>query len=116
MWIIIGSLLLLGCVIFIAITLLSYTSNASSLSLQLEDIEQNIDHKTGRLEDYRSRAELLQNSVPQLNQQTARLKRWITILKKQKGQLDSSTPGGKNATQRDAAIRSSLSTVKKRKA
>lgn len=116
MWIVIASLVLLGCLIFIAISLLGYTSHSSSLTTQLNDINHTIDHKTQRLDDYRMRAEQLQNSVPQLNTRVGRLKQWISALQKQKTQAAKSSQGdGKTATQRDAAIRRSMAAVQKRK-
>ena len=87
MWIIIASLVILGCIIFIAITVLGYTSNASSLNAQLGDIQRAIEHKTQRFDDYRLRAEKLQDTVPQFKQKSEHLTQWISALKKQKLQL-----------------------------
>ena len=88
MWIVIASLVLLGCLIFIAISILGYTGHASSLTTQLDDINRAIEHKTQRVEDYRLRAEQLQDTVPQFNQKVDRLKQWIAALKKQKMQAE----------------------------
>ena len=117
MWIIIASLVILGCIIFIAITILGYTSNASSLNTQLSDIQRAIDHKTQRFDDYRFRAEQLQDSVPKFKQRSEHLTQWISALKKQKLQLGSkSKSDGQTATERDAAIRRGMAAVQKRKA
>ncbi|MFT5366570.1 MAG: small-conductance mechanosensitive channel [Candidatus Latescibacterota bacterium] len=117
MWIIIASLLVLGCVIFIAVTLLGYTSHAASLKTQLDDIRHAIDHKTQRWDDYRVRAEELQDAVPILTQKVNRLKQWISALNKQKLQLKTTTQSdGKSSNQRDAAIRRGMAAVQKRKA
>jgi len=116
MWIIIASLVILGCIIFMAITLLGYTSTASSLNTQLADIERAITHKTQRLDDYRLRAEQFQDTVPKLKQKTEHLKQWISALKKQKMQLGTkSKSDGQSATERDAAIRRGMAAVQKRK-
>ncbi len=117
MWIIIASLVILGCIIFIAITVLGYTTHASSLNTQLGDIQRAIDHKTQRFEDYRTRAEQLQDTVPKFKQKAEHLKQWISALKKQKMQLSNKPKSdGQSATERDAAIRRSLAAVQKRKA
>jgi chromosome segregation ATPase len=117
MWIIIAGLVILGCIIFIALTLLGYSSNASSLNTQLSDIERAIDHKTQRLDDYRFRAEQLQDTVPKFKQKAEHLKQWISALKKQKMQLGNKPKSdGQTATERDAAIRRGMAAVQKRKA
>jgi hypothetical protein len=82
-WIIIASLLILGCLIYISVTLLGYTGHASTLSARLKDLELIILHKSERLEDYRIRAEQFQGSVPILKQKTNLLTQWIGALKKQ---------------------------------
>lgn len=116
MWVIIASLVLLGAIIFISITVLGYASHSSSLTTQIQDLQHTIDHKTQRLEDYRLRAEQLQDSVPKLKQRSERLKQWIAALKKQKMQLGNKAKAdGKTAEQRDLAIRRSLSAVQKRR-
>lgn len=115
MWVIVASLVLLGCLIFIAITILGYTGHASSMNLQLDDLQHTIDHKNKRLEDYRLRAEELQDGVPDLNKRVEYLKQWIAMLKKQKMQLSNKQGADKTAGQRDAAIRKNLTTGQKRK-
>jgi len=115
MWVIIASLVLLGAIIFISITVLGYASHSSSLTTQIEDLQHTIDHKTQRLEDYRLRAEQLQDSVPDLKQRAERLKQWIAALKKQKMQLGNKAKDGKTAEQRDLAIRKGLAAVQKRR-
>lgn len=116
MWIIIGSLLLLGCIIYIAISLLGYTAHAASLNTQLDDLQHAIEHKTQRFEDYRLRAEQLQDTVPDFHKKVERLKHWIAALKKQKSQLSANAKQeGKSATERDAAIRRGMAAVQKRK-
>ena len=116
MWIIIASLLLLGCIIYIAISLLGYTAHAASLTTQLDDLQHTIDHKTQRFEDYRLRAEQLQDTVPEFNTKVDHLKQWISALKKQKKQLSANTQSdGQSATERDAAIRRGMAAGQKRK-
>lgn len=118
MWIIAVALLILGCLIYSAITIMSFLSQSGLLATQQADIQTAIDHKQSRLDDYRLQAEQHQETVPQLKDRVTRLQNWINALKRQKTQVASqkSTPENTPRQSRDAAIRKSLASVQKRKA
>lgn len=116
MFVVIGALVVLGCIIYLLITILSFMGQSGSLSTQLEDIQASLAHKESRLEEYRLRAEQLQVSVPSLKGKIERYRQWIAAINRQKSQLVSqSQMTGKTDQERDAAIRRSLSAAQKRK-
>ncbi|MDP6039295.1 MAG: hypothetical protein QGG64_12150 [Candidatus Latescibacteria bacterium] len=117
MWIIIEALLILGCVIYAAVSTMSFLSQSGLLGTQLDDVQTTIDHKQARLDDYRIQAEQLQETVPNLKTKVSRFQHWINALKKQKMQVDAqkNDPKQSSGVSRDAAIRRNLSTGPKRK-
>ena len=116
-WIIIGALLVLGCVVYAAVSTMSFFSMSGLLGTQLDDITTTIDHKKNRLDDYRIKAEQLHESVPNLKTKVARLQQWINTLQKQKIQVAAKKDDPKQSSlgSRDAAIKRNLSTGSKSK-
>ena len=114
MFVVVCALAVLGSVIYILITVLSYLSQSGSLNMQLEDLQASIAHKESRFEEYRLRAEQLQENVPQIKQKVEQYKQWISALKKQQALLKAQTKG-QTSQERDAVIKRSLSSTQKRK-
>ena len=110
MTIMIGGLIVFGCIVYITITLLSFTGQSASLETQLEDVKTTLAHKKGRLEDYRIRAENLQATVPELRNKVALMQNWIAVLARQKAHLQtqSKSSGRNNPNDRDTAIQRSM--------
>ena len=110
MWIIIEALLVLGCVIFAAISTMSFLSQSGLLGTQLDDTRTTIDHKQNRLDDYRIKAEQLRETVPNLKEKITHLQQWINALKRQAVQVASEKddPGRSARVSRDAAIKRNL--------
>ena len=116
MFLVVGALVVLGSVIYLLVTILSFMGQSGSLSTQLEDMKASLAHKENRLEEYRLRAEQLQVSVPALKEKIERYRQWIAAINRQKTQLVSQAQTtGKSDKERDAAIRRSLSAAQKRK-
>ena len=111
------ALLILGCLIYSAISIMSFVSQSGFLTTQKSDIETAIEHKQTRLDDYRTRTEQHQESVPELKAKVTRLQQWINALKRQKTQVASNTGATESTPRqsRDAAIRKSMASVQKRK-
>lgn len=117
MWIIIEALLVLGCVIYAAISTMSFVSQSGLLGTQLDDVQTSVNHKQNRFEEYRTNAEKLQETVPNLKAKATHLQQWINALKNQKVQVASKKddPEQSSRVSRDAAIRRNLSMGQKRK-
>ena len=118
MVVIIGGLVVFGCIVYITITLLSFTGQSANLETQLEDVKTTLAHKKGRLEDYRTRADNLQATIPDLRNKVTQTQNWIAALGRQKVHLQSqarNSSGSQSSRDRDAAIQRSMAAAQRQK-
>ena len=116
MTIVVAALVIFGGIIYLLITVLAYMGQASSLSVQVQDLENAIAFKKQRLEDYQIRADRLKDEVPDIQKKADRMSRWIVLLTQQKAQLQAEAKKESDRTgTRDAAIRRNLFQGKSRK-
>ena len=113
----IAAIVILGSVIYLMVTLLSYMNQSSELNLNLRETQMRLEREKQKLEDYQMRAEKLKDDLPDQRSRRDLLQRWTQLLKQQKGQLEAEglriETRGKNA--QDAAIRKAVAAVQQRK-
>ena len=117
MAVLIGGFVVFGCIVYITVTLLSFTGQSANLETQLEDVKTTLAHKKGRLEDYRIQAESLQAAVPELRTKVTQLQNWTAALGRQKAYLQTQAQNTEIQTSvdRDAAIQRSRAAAQKHK-
>ncbi len=101
---------ILGSLIYLSITMLSYVGRSSSLTTEVQQNEAQLADDQRRLAECQAKIRALENELPQLREREGRMQRWVALLKQQHGRLESG-PGEKVADKedRDAAIRKAMS-------
>ena len=101
---------ILGSLIYLSITMLTYVGQSSSLTTEVQGSQAQLAEDKRQLAECQAKTKALENELPQLREREGRLQRWVVLLKQQHGRLESGpTEKTTDKAERDAAIRKAMS-------
>lgn len=106
---------IVGGLVYVVFTVLAYSSESAHVAAQLEELRVRLGSERSRLAEYEARVAALQEEIPRKRTRCERLERWITLLKKQRIEVDAEkdAPVEPERGGRDEAVRRSLRAFRK---